>query len=119
MGKTRNPANKGKGKAIKPTFGNIGGAAAVLVASSKKRNIATAMWYLLPSAGAKGSFVVQVQLPGFPQQQHTCPSLATAQACYNGHGRRVPIGQLPAGCGLVAAPAPAPKANAAQGSQGS
>jgi hypothetical protein len=52
-----------------------------------------------------------VQLPGFKAQQHTCPTMASAQACYAGHGRRVPIAQLPAGCGLQAPAAPAAKAS--------
>lgn len=110
----RNKANKGKGKSITAAFGpvahNGNSYQGVLMATSKKGSIATALWAIMPGQG-KGvpAFVLVATLPGVAQPATYALNKAQAQLSYVGHPRRVAApaaGQF----GLQPAPAPAAKA---------
>lgn len=101
-------ANKGKGKAIIARFENVGGQSGVLLASSRKRALGTALyWNMDAKDGAKGlgskPFLFTIALPnvnGEQEQKVIGMGADQAMEVYNVHPRRVKPDTLPPACPL-------------------
>lgn len=106
--KERRKANKGKGKAIIARFENVGGQSGVLLASSRKRALGTALyWNMDHKEGTKGltgkAFLFTIALPGVNgEQEQKVIGMGPEQAMevYNVHPRRVKPETLPPACPL-------------------
>jgi hypothetical protein len=106
--KATRKANKGKGKAIVARFENVGGQSGVLLASSRKRALGTALyWNMDAKDGAKGlgskPFLFTIDLPSENgEQEQKVIGMAAGQAMevYKVHPRRVQPETLPPACPL-------------------
>lgn len=105
--KAKRKANKGKGKAIIARFENVGGQSGVLLASSRKRALGTALyWNMDCKDGAKGlsgkPFLFTIALPGVNGEEQKVIGMDAdqAMATYKVHPRRVKPETLPPACPL-------------------